>query len=217
MFGIKKRIQAYFFTGLLIVFPLAISLIVLSFLFVKLSDVVFPILPLPEDYRNIPETRMFFRTISVLLLFSLITFIGFIATNVLGKKLLRFGENLIIKIPFFSKIYVAVKQISQAFLGGKKVVFKEVVAFEYPRKGIFSIGFASGEASKTLFSKLPVKTFVNIFVPTVPNPTSGFFILVPKEEIIHLDLSIEDGFKLIISGGVVLPNQIDTNDTESPN
>ncbi|MFC2140387.1 DUF502 domain-containing protein [Candidatus Auribacterota bacterium] len=213
---LKKRIQAYFLTGLLIVLPLAISLTVLSWLFVKLSDVVFPVIPLPKPYlTDVATLKIFFRVLALLFLFSLVTVIGFVATNVLGKKLLKLGENLLAKIPLFNKVYMVAKQIIQAFLGEKNTLFEKVVAFEYPRKGIYSVGFISGEASKKLFSELLDKTYMNVFIPTVPNPTSGFFILVPKEDITVLDLSVEDGFKFIISGGLVLPPKyIDDHDRD---
>lgn len=209
MVKIGKRIQAYFLTGLLIVLPMIISVAVLGWVFVKISDAVFPVLPLPRIYLRKPETLIFFRVIAVLFLFGMVTFVGFFATNVAGKKLLRFSEGLLIKIPFFNKIYLGAKQISQAFFGNKENLFKQVVAFEYPRKGVFSIGFISGEASTRLFPELKRKKYLNIFLPTVPNPTSGVFLLIPKEDVVPLQMSVEEGFKMIISGGVVLPEHLD--------
>lgn len=209
MLKIRKRLQAYFLTGLLIALPMVISVTVLGWMFVKISDAVFPVLPLPRIYLHKPETLIFFRVIAVLFLFGMVTFIGFFATNVAGKKLLRFSESLLVKIPFFNKIYLGAKQISQAFFGKKENLFKQVVAFEYPRKGIYSVGFLSGNASSRLFPALREKPHVNIFLPTVPNPTSGVFMLVPKEDVVPLPMSVEEGFKMVISGGAVLPEHLD--------
>lgn len=209
MVMIRKRLQAYFLTGLLIVLPLIVSVTVLGWLFVKISDAVFPVLPLPRIYLRRPETLIFFRIIAVLFLFGMVTFVGFFATNVAGKKLLRFSESLLVKIPFFNKIYLGAKQISQAFFGNKKNLFKQVIAFEYPRRGVYSIGFLSGDASTRLFSALKEEKYLNVFLPTIPNPTSGVFLLIPQEDVIPLPMSVEEGFKMIISGGIVLPEHLD--------
>ena len=134
----------------------------------------------------------------------IIVFIGWAARILLIKRLFSWGEKLFIKVPIMGRIYNAVKQISSAFIGHGKTVFKHVVLVEYPRKGLYSIGFTTGDTRGAL-NDLTGGDSVNVFIATTPNPTSGMFVLIPRTEIRFLEMTVEDGMKLVISGGSVSP------------
>lgn len=132
----------------------------------------------------------------------LILFMGFIVTNVVGARLVRYGEKLIGKLPLVQKIYFSIKQITDSFSMQSKHAFRKVVMVEYPRKGIYSIGFLINETRSEIQSKVD-KKLITVFVPTTPNPTTGFLLIVPEDEIIELDITIEEGLKFILSAGMV--------------
>lgn len=126
------------------------------------------------------------------------------ARNYFGRKLIELGEWILSTIPIVNKVYRAIQQIAAVFISEKREAFSKAVLFEYPRKGIYSIGFVTRDAGGEVKEKLD-KEMVSLFLPTTPNPTSGFLLFVPKDEIIVLDMPIEESLKLIISGGAVLP------------
>ena len=129
---------------------------------------------------------------------------GLLARNYFGKKLIAMGESIVARIPIISRIYSTIQQISQAFFSEKREVFKKAVLFEYPRKGIYSIGFYTQDTRGPVQDALE-HDVVSIFLPTTPNPTSGFLLFVPKDEIIDLNLTVEEALKLVISGGAIIP------------
>lgn len=140
-----------------------------------------------------------------LLLFILVILVaGFFATNYLGKKLLRLIERWFIKLPFISKIYPYAKQFIDFLVARDKPSFKKVVLVEYPRKGVYSLGFITNEGISEIEKKTQ-SSIVTVLIPSVPNPFSGFFAFFKKEEVINLDLSVEEAIKLVISGGVLQP------------
>ncbi|NVM03460.1 MAG: DUF502 domain-containing protein [Candidatus Helarchaeota archaeon] len=134
----------------------------------------------------------------------LILFVGMLARNYFGRKLIELGEWILKSIPFVNKVYNATQQISRAFISEKREVFKKAVLIEYPRKGIYSIGFLTRDTGGEVKEKIEEDT-VSIFLPSTPNPTTGFILFVPKKDLVELDMSIEDSLKLIISFGAVLP------------
>lgn len=144
--------------------------------------------------------------IGIIISIFVILITGFIVTNVLGAKVFDFGERLLKKIPIVPKIYFGTKQIIDAFSLQGKQVFNRVALVEYPRKGSYAVGFVTGECKGEVQDKTREK-LINVFIPTTPNPTSGMLILVPDDEIVYLDMSIEDGLKLIVSAGVVVPDK----------
>jgi uncharacterized membrane protein len=141
--------------------------------------------------------------LSILALILMILVLGMIARNVIGARALRYGEELLTQIPIIRRIYIAVQQISEVFLGEKKTAFKRAVMFEYPRKGIWSVGFVTLESPSEASCNLPNGPCYHIFLPTSPNPTSGYMLIIPKKDCIALDMPIEDALKLVISGGSV--------------
>tara|TARA_B100001093_G_scaffold519730_1_gene610121 strand:+ start:184 stop:879 length:696 start_codon:yes stop_codon:yes gene_type:complete len=199
-------IRNAFFTGLFILLPLAVTIIVVNFLLDKVgsptADRVFELLD--PNWQKIPGVRTGLRVVSLLLVFSFLTLLGYLSRYLLGKALIRFTERLLSNVPFVNKVYETVKQIVDTFGKDNKAVFKEVVMVEFPRKGVYAIGFLTGD-SKGEAQYISKDHLVNIFIPTTPNPTSGFLVLFPKQEIKSLQMTIGEGMKLIVSGGAVVP------------
>ena len=190
------KLRNYFITGAIVLIPIGIT-IYLTLFIVKISSSFLPKTINPNSYLpfDIPG-------IEILITIILITFIGGLSLSFLGKKFLEFFENILKRIPILRTIYSAVGQLTESFTqseGSKK----SVVILEYPRKGIWVVGFATKE-NKGEISKKTNEDLVNIFVPTTPNPTSGFLLMLPKKDIIYLDMSFEDASRFIVSAGTSL-------------
>jgi len=136
----------------------------------------------------------------------IVLIIGAVARNILGRKLVTFGEYLITKIPFARTIYIASKQIVETLMGRGMKNLKRVALFEYPRKGIYSIGFVTSTIEDGKHHNKSGRKLVSIFVPTTPNPTSGYYIMLPEEDIKELSISVEDAFRIIMSAGLATNN-----------
>lgn len=199
---VKRRIRNIFITGLLITLPIAITFFILKFLFENL-DALSPVFtelliqagaPIPEGFR-IPFLG-FFMTFLIILL------VGILTTNIFGKQIVHLGETLVEKIPFVRRIYSGTKQVVVAFANTDTDSFKKVVLIEFPRKGVHAIGFVTGEARGEVQEHTHGQV-INVFIPTTPNPTSGFLVFSPQEEVQEIAMSIEDGVKYVISGGIV--------------
>ena len=202
-----------FFTGLIVLLPIVVTIYVMRLVLIAADDVVIgPMIKLagtfipfkPIDQRVLvflAKASVFFLAIVSVTLF------GLAMRMILFKQLLSAGEKLLVRVPLVSKIYFTIQQISHAFLGQKQV-FQRTVLLDYPRKGLQVIGFVTSEARGEIQSKKKEK-LVNVFVPTTPNPTSGFFLIVPEREVVNLKMSVEDGMKLVVSGGVVSPRFLD--------
>ncbi len=197
-----QRIRTYFLTGLVVASPVGIT-IYLAVAFIELIDRnVKPLIPAiynPETYLPfpIPGTGLVF-------LFILLTLLGFFAANFLGRTLIRIGEKILNRMPVIRSIYNTLKQIFETVISENTGSFQEVVLVEYPRRGLWAIAFISGENSGEIQSKLN-DDVINVFLPTTPNPTSGFLLFVPKKDIIHLDMTPDEGAKYVISAGLVDP------------
>jgi uncharacterized membrane protein len=128
--------------------------------------------------------------------------------NLVGRLFFAWFENLLGSIPFVRSVYGAIKDLVSAFaIGGKSKTFRQVVMTEYPRPGLYSIGFVTNEMTFTAPDRSPID-FLNVYIPNPPNPTSGFLVLIPRQEAIYLNLTIEDGLKLVLSGGIVVPAKL---------
>ena len=171
----------------------------MTLFFIKISSKILPNEINPNHYLpyNIPG-------LEILISLVLITFIGWISLSFLGKKLLNIFNNILKKIPILRTIYSAILQMTETFTKSDNNK-KNVVLIEYPRKGMWAVGFATKENSTEMTTKTK-KNLINVFVPTTPNPTSGFLLMVPKDEIIYLDLSFEEASKFIVSAGTSNPN-----------
>lgn len=193
-----KRLKRILITGILTLLPSLATFYVLYLLFSLMENFLGSFLERLFNVR-LPGIGVL-GTILIILIF------GFVASNVIGAKVLNFGERILNKVPVVTKIYFGAKQIVQAFTKQGKQAFSKVAMIEYPRKGTYAIGFITGQCKGEVQLKSKGK-LINIFVPTTPNPTSGMLLLVPEEDIVYLDMSVEDGLKLIVSAGVVVPEK----------
>jgi len=201
----KKGLKGYFLTGLLIVVPLYITFYVLR-LIVNAMDKV--LLYLPEQYR--PDAFLPFHIpgIGLAITIVVIFIIGLLAQNFFGRKLVAIGEYFMAKIPVLRAVYKGSKQfVDTFFVQDSDEGFSTVIMLEYPRKGIYGLGFVTGKAKGELQSRTGVTT-INVFIPTTPNPTSGFYLIVPEQDVIVLDMTVEDAFKVIMTGGMVVPDEV---------
>jgi len=194
-------LRKYLIAGLLVWLPLAATVVIIK-LVIDLLDKI--ILLLPVDYR--PESLFGFSVpgFGLILAIGVLILTGMLAANLLGRQLVKLWEGILSRIPIVRNIYNAVKQISSTVLTSQGKSFRKVVLAEYPRKGIWSIGFLTNE-NVALDCRDIQAEMVAVFLPTTPNPTSGFILLFAKDDLIELDMSVEEGFKFIISIGVVVP------------
>ncbi len=194
-----KKLRNIFLTGILVILPLVASIYILWYLFVFIDNLVRPMVILLFK-RDLPGA-------GIILTLLVIMITGVFATNVIGKKIITVAENLLLKIPLYRNIYISFKQFLEGLFHQNKDSFEQVIIFEYPRKGLYQMGFITKETS-SFFNSLTGKELYNVFLPTTPNPTSGMFIMVPKEEAIIIDISIEEALKLIISAGILTPEKV---------
>lgn len=204
----KHLLRTYFLTGLLVVVPIGISAWFLH-LIINWTDNKLTLLP-PVLH---PNTYLPFPVPGLGLIITLISIfvIGLVTTNFIGKAFISLGERVVDKIPLIRGVYVLVKQVMETIFSQDKEGFKRVVLIEYPRKGLYSIAFVTGVARGEVQAKTS-DTLVNVFVPTTPNPTSGFLIMVPEEDTIAMEMDVEAAFKLVISGGMVTEELKELND-----
>lgn len=197
-----KNIKQLFINGLFAILPIVVTIYVLYLVISFLDNILGGFVELIIG-KSIPG-------VGLVASIGLIIFMGFIVTNYLGSKLVKLGEKLLEKIPIISNIYFGVKQIINAFSIQGKEMFNKVVLVEYPRKGTYALGFITGECKGEVQDRTSAE-LINVFIPTTPNPTSGMLILVPNEEIIYLDMTVEEGLKLIVSAGIVVPEYKENN------
>lgn len=203
LFHFRSKLRTYFITGLLTIIPIVVTIYVIN-LIIKLLN---PILSRPFAHLleyNIPgiEAIIFLAGIGIALV--VIIMIGIFTTNILGQKLIASIEKLLAKVPLISSIYNSVKQLLTT-IWQNKTSFSRVVLVEYPKDGIYSIGFVTSEANSFLDQAASEKKMVAVYIPTTPNPTSGMLIIFPEDEIVPLKMTPEEASTLIISGGIVAP------------
>ena len=196
------RLRNYFLTGIVVSAPVGITfwLIWLFITFVDRS--VVPLIP--DSYNPSDVLGVSVPGIGVIVVLIVVTFIGFMVTNFFGRYMVRFGERMVARVPVVRTIYGVIKQIFDAVLAQSEGAFRDVVLIEYPRKGIWVIGFITSNTEGEVQRVTP-DDMVNVFLPTTPNPTSGFLLFVPRKDCIVLDMTVEEGVKLVISGGIVSP------------
>ena len=207
MLKLLTRLRNYLISGLLFWIPLILTIIVIKF-FVEFINSLVPQEYLPEAIFNLDTSIPGSGTI---LLFLIILITGILVTNILGKRLVALWEKLLNRIPGFRNIYNILKKVSDTVLNTSSQSFKKAFLIQYPSKGIWVVAFQSGDYRGEAESIIGEET-INLFVPTTPNPTSGFFVLIPKKDAFELDISVEDAFKLVISAGVVTPNSVKIKD-----
>ncbi|MDP3786983.1 MAG: DUF502 domain-containing protein [Candidatus Omnitrophota bacterium] len=211
-----KRLRKNFFTGLIVLLPAVVTILLIRFVVIKTNLLLLePIAGRLKPYLlgNVMLEYLMRGTLFILIVL-IIVLIGYGTRVLLLRTFFSYLEKLFFKVPMIGKIYSAVREMSKAFLGHSKWIFKRVVLVQYPRKGIYSIGFVTSEAKEEVQDKT-VEKLVSVLIPTTPTPLSGFLILVPEEELINLDMTIEEGLKLVISGGIVpLPDRISVKKNE---
>lgn len=207
-----RGLRGYFYAGLIVILPLFLTIFVINWIInliiaVSMESFFTVFINNAISFFGIEDNLHLKTAVYILYLLSiliLITFIGYITKNIIGKKITRSINRVIGKLPIVKHIYTTINQIVSLISSDKGNTYKRAVAVEYPRKGIYSIGFLTSETNEAL-SKSEGKDLCNIFIPTSPNPTSGMFICVEKKDVIFLDMKIDDAVKLIISGGVIVP------------
>ena len=195
--SVFSRIRNYFITGVLVLIPIGITVYLTLFL-IKISSKILPKELNPDHYLpyNIPG-------LEILISLFLITFIGWLSLTFLGRRLIVFIESILNRIPILRTIYSSAGQLMENFSQNKKSK-KSVVLVQYPRQGIWAVGFATKENKGKIRDSIGEET-INVFVPTTPNPTSGFLLMFPKKDVIFLDLNFEEASKFIVSAGSISP------------
>lgn len=205
------RWQANFYTGLAIILPAVISLAIIKWLFGTISNITDPLLFfLPKTWTHAPDgggMYWWWSLFALLVAVLLVSLIGRLARNFIGKKMIQMLDLSLLRVPLLNKIYGAIKQVNEAFISGNKSSFQQVVLVDFPRAGMHSVGFITG-APGGEFRQKTNETLVSVFIPTTPNPTSGFIVLVPEHQVTKLNMSVADGIKFIISLGSVAPEYL---------
>lgn len=203
MFNVFKK---SFITGLFLLLPLGVTAFVVNLLLQYIGEpasrVIFGWIDI--GVRGQSAISGVLNLISMLVVLLLITGIGLISNYFFGKWIFSFAERLISRVPGINSIYSTIKQVVNTFGENRNTIFSKTVLIEYPRKGSYALGFVTSETQGETQDKTG-EFVVNVFIPTTPNPTSGFLLLIPKKDLIELNMSITDGMKLVISGGVVVP------------
>ena len=195
----KHTIKTYLFTGLLVTAPLAMTFYLARELFLYVDQHVSALIP--DQYMP------YVPGLGVVLLLVFLILVGMLTTNYLGRSLIRFGRGIIDKIPVISGIYNAFRKIFETLLGsGKNTAFRQPVLVEYPRKGMKTIAFLTGPVVREV-QKVSEEDLVSVYVPTTPNPTSGFLIYVPKKDVVPLKIGVDEALKIILSMGIINPDE----------
>lgn len=200
--GLWSKLRAYFFAGILITAPISITFY-LAWLFITFVDSrVTPLIPAAYN----PTTYLPFGLpgLGLVIIVVALTLIGALTAGFFGRLLLRFYEGLLARMPVVRSVYGAVKQIIETVLAQQSAAFREAVLVEYPRRGLWAIAFITGRTEGEVQNLVQEET-INIFLPTTPNPTSGFLLFVPRKDVVPLSMTVEEAIKMVISGGIVTP------------
>jgi len=207
----QRWLRDNFFAGLAIVLPVVLSIFLFVWVLARITGGVQRLIE--KHWLHIPPgapstlsdvDTFFLRVVILVAMIAATIFVGWLARNILGRHLIRFGDRILEKIPLFNRIYVVLRQMSQSMLSEKSEMFSEVVLVEFPRPGLRSLAFITGRSRGEIQDKSEGEVFT-LFVPTSPNPTSGYMIVAAETEFERLDMSVEEGMKMVISGGAVLP------------
>ncbi|TCL09370.1 putative membrane protein [Shimia isoporae] len=206
--GFFGRLRSSFLTGIVVILPIGLTIWLIWTLVGWVDGFVLPLIPdniQPENYIGIN-----LRGVGLIIFLIFTVFVGWIAKGLIGRSLIKWGEGVVARMPVVRSIYSGAKQIAETVFAQTERSFEKACLIEYPRRGIWAIGFistnAKGEVAETAAT---TSALMSVFVPTTPNPTSGFLLFFPKDDIIELDMSVEDAAKLVISAGLVYPNPKD--------
>ena len=198
------KIRSWFFTGILVMTPLILTIYVAWAFITFVDNLVVPLVPF--NYRPSNYLPFSIPGLGLIIVFIFTTFVGLLATGLFGRTLIRIWENILNRMPVVRSVYSAIKQILETVMATQSDAFRQAVLVQYPRKDIWAIGFVTG-STKGEVGKRVDKKMVNVFMPTTPNPTSGFLLFFPEEDLIFLNMTVEDALKLVVSGGMVVPKE----------
>ena len=199
-----SKIRSWFFTGILVMTPLILTIYVVWAFITFVDNLVVPLVPI--EYRPSYYLPFSIPGLGLIIVFLFTTVVGILATGLFGRTLIRLWENILNRMPVVRSVYSAIKQILETVMATQSDAFRQAVLVEYPRKDIWAIGFVTG-STKGEVSENVNKKMVNVFMPTTPNPTSGFLLFFPEKDLIFLEMSVEDALKLVVSGGMVVPKR----------
>jgi uncharacterized membrane protein len=211
--GLFGSLRASFLTGIVVIAPVGLTIWLIWTVVGWFDGFVLPLVPYrlnPEQYIGIN-----LRGVGVIIFLIFTIIVGWIAKGLIGRSLIRWAETLVLRTPVVRSIYGGVKQIAETVFAQSDTNFDKACLIEYPRKGIWAIGFISTSTKGEVLAKAGPDMMTSVFVPTTPNPTSGFLLFFPSDDIIELDMSVEDAAKLVISAGLVYPNSQDPSKPET--
>lgn len=200
--SIAARLRRYLLTGIVVTAPISIT-VYLTYVFLTFMD-KHVVRLIPENAYSDYYGETTIPGLGLIIALAFFVIIGWFATNFMGRFIIRLYEYVLDRMPVIRNIYGAIKQIFETIAASQSSAFREAVMLEYPRKGVYAIGFVSGKAEGEVQQNTQAET-INVFVPTTPNPTSGFLLFVPRDELIYLDMSIEEAVKLVVSAGIIAP------------
>ena len=218
--GIFARIRANFITGLVVISPIGLTLWLIWTVTGWIDGWVLPFVPAPYQPDALirdafgTDAPINVRGVGVIVFLIFTVFVGWIAKGIMGRSLLRWGESVVDRMPVVRSIYNGVKQVAETVFNQADAKFDKACLIEYPRKGIWGVGFVATHARGEILSRIPEDEVMTVFIPTTPTPTSGFLLDVPKRDVIFLDMSVEDAAKLVISAGLVYPSPKDVASPE---
>ncbi|MBM1632018.1 DUF502 domain-containing protein [Sulfitobacter mediterraneus] len=213
--GVLARLRASFLTGLVVIAPVGLTMWLIWTVVGWIDGFVLPLVPevyhpdrMLQDYLGLdPSVQINVRGLGVVIFLLFTIIVGWMAKGIMGRSLIRFAEGLVERTPVVRSIYSGIKQISETIFAQSERSFETACLIEYPRRGIWALGFISTMAKGEVAAKTdPSDDMVSVFLPTTPNPTSGFLLFFPRKDVIELDMSVEDAAKLVISAGLVYPS-----------
>jgi uncharacterized membrane protein len=193
--GWGKKLRGQFMAGILVVVPVGATVLILVWLFNSIDNILQPIVRAIFN-RSIPGVGF---AVTIILIY----LIGAIARNIIGKRIIQYGESLLAKVPIFRYLYNSIRQIMQSFTASNKTGFLQVVLVEFPREGMYTVGFIT-----SMLKTKNGEVLLNVLIPTSPTPTSGFLQIVKESDIIRTDISVDDALKMIVSGGMMTPDEV---------
>jgi len=196
------KIRSWFITGILVLTPIILTVYVAWTFITFVDNLVVPIVPI--DYRPSNYLPFSIPGLGLIIVFIFTTLVGSLATGLFGRTLIRIWEYILNRMPVVRSVYSAIKQILETVMAAQSDAFRQAVLVQYPRKDIWAIGFVTG-STKGEVGKYINENMINVFMPTTPNPTSGFLLFFPEKDLIYLKMSVEDALKLVVSGGMVIP------------
>ncbi|CAD0185489.1 hypothetical protein RUESEDTHA_02376 [Ruegeria sp. THAF57] len=211
--GLFSRLRASFLTGIVVIAPVWLTIWLIWSVVGWIDSAVLPLIP--QKFQPSEYVGVNLRGVGVVIFLIFTVLVGWIAKGILGRSLIHFAESLVNRMPVVRSVYSGIKQISETVFAQTERSFEKACLIQYPRRGIWAIGFVSTTARGEVSDRAETGgNLLSVFVPTTPNPTSGFLLFFPEEDVILLDMSIEDAAKLVISAGLVYPN--DKDPTQPP-